>query len=275
MSRHERRLKLKQSVDAVTRRGVDLSAPPNDQQWAVIAATRVLIDTLDSRHPTRAANTAKRAHEVFETSLKTNPSPHPIACANGCAFCCHVSVTATAPEVFLVANALREKHKDDLQAILYRVQAADQKTRALTSMERAAQRVPCALLEDNACSIYESRPGACRGFVSTSAQACERGFNGDHTVRIDTPGVWLSLRSAQKQALLAAIAATDRQSRCYEFHHALRIALENPDAETRWLKGEDVFKDVSFERMEDPAAEAHNQRIIATLVAGALGKETA
>lgn len=274
MGRHERRIKLKQSMDAVSRRGVDLSANINDQQWAVIAATRLLVDLLDSRHPARASSAAKRAHEVFETSLKTNPARQAIACAKGCAFCCHVSVTVTAPEVFLVAAALREKFKDDLQTIIYRVQAADQKTRTLSSMERAQKRIPCALLEDNACSIYASRPGACRGFVSTSVKACERGFNGETNVQIDTPGVWITLRSAQKQALLAALAASDLPNRCYEFHHALRVALETPDAESRWLKGEDIFRDVAYERMDD-TTEAHNQQIIATLVAGALGKETA
>ena len=51
--------------------------------------------------------------------------------------------------------------------------------------------------------------------------------------------------------------------------------METPDAEARWLKGEDIFRDVAYERMDDPAVEAHNQQIIATLVAGALGKETA
>ena len=272
MGRQERRIKLKQSMDAVARRGVDLSANMNDQQWAVIGATRLLADTLDTRQPTRASNAAKRAHEFFETSLKTNPSKQPIACAKGCAFCCHVSVTATAPEIFLVANALREKYKDNFETILYRVQAADQKTRTLSSMERAQKRIPCALLEDNACSIYASRPGACRGFVSTSVKACERGFNGEMNVQIDTPGVWIALRSAEKQALIAALTASDLLSRCYEFHHALRIALETPDGELRWLKGEDIFRDVAYERM-DPETEAHNQRIIATLVAGALGKE--
>jgi hypothetical protein len=130
MSRQERRIKLKQSMDAVARRGVDLSANTNDQQWAVIAATRVLVDVLDSRNPARAGNAAKRAHEFFETSLKTNPSKQAIACVKGCAFCCHVSVTATAPEVFLVANALREKYKDDFQTIQYGARAEADSLRA-------------------------------------------------------------------------------------------------------------------------------------------------
>jgi Fe-S-cluster containining protein len=269
MRRQERRVRLKQSVEAVSRGGMDLTANGPDQSWAVIAATRILLDILETKSPSRAANAAKRAHEFFETSLKRNPSKYPIACVKGCAFCCHVSVTASAPEIFLVANALREQHKDNLVA---RVRAADQRTRGLTSMERAKQKIPCALLEQNMCSVYGSRPAACRGFTSTSVKACEGGFNGEN-VQINTPAVWTSLRGAHKQALWAALAASKLPVALYEFHHGLRIALETPDAELRWLKGEDIFAGVAREITNDPAADASNQRIIATLVAGALGKE--
>ena len=272
MRRHERRLKLKQSVEAVSRGGMDLTASGPDQSWAVIAATRLVLDILEGRSPTRASLAAKRAHEFFETSLKHNPSKFPIACMKGCAFCCHVSVTATAPEIFLVANTLRERHPQDLETVLARVRAADQRTRGLTSMERAKQKIPCALLEQNMCSVYGARPGACRGFTSTSAQSCERGFNGEN-VQIETPAVWTTLRSAHKQVLWAALAAAKLPVALYEFHHALRIALETPIAETRWLKGEDVFAGVAREFLDDAAANARNQSIIDTLVAGALGKE--
>jgi Fe-S-cluster containining protein len=272
MGRQERRVKLKQSVEAVSRSGMDLTASGSDQSWAVIAATRILLDIIETKSPSRASIAAKRAHEFFETSLKRNPSKYAVACAKGCAFCCHVSVTATAPEIFLVANALRERHRDNMEAIIARVSAADGRTRGLSSMERAKQRIPCALLEENMCSIYGSRPAACRGFSSTSAKACERGFNGEN-VQIDTPAVWTSLRSAHKQALWAALAAAKLPSALYEFHHGLRVALEMPDAELRWLKGEDVFAGVAREVMNDPVADANNQRIIDTLIAGALGKE--
>jgi Fe-S-cluster containining protein len=272
MRRHERRLKLKQSVEAVSRSGMDLTASGPDQSWAVIAATRLVLDILEGRNPSRASLAAKRASEFFEISLKNNPSKFPIACVKGCAFCCHVSVTATAPEIFLVANALRERHPQDLETVLARVRASDQRTRGLTSMERAKQKIPCALLEQNMCAVYSARPGACRGFTSTSAKACERGFNGE-SVQIETPAVWTSLRSAHKQALWAALVASKLPTALYEFHHALRIALEMPDAELRWLKGENVFAGVAHEFLDDAATNARNQGIIDTLVAGALGKE--
>ena len=272
MRRHERRLKLKQGVEAVSRGGMDLSASRGDQSWAVIGATRILLDILEGRGPSRGSLAAKRAYEFFETSLKHNPSKFPIACVKGCAFCCHVSVTATAPEIFLVANTLREQHRQDMQTVLARVRAADERTRGITSMERAKQRIPCALLEQNMCSVYSARPGACRGFTSTSVKACERGFNGEN-VQVETPAVWTSLRSAHKQALWAALAASKLPTALYEFHHALRIALEQPDAELRWLKGEDIFAGVAREFVDDAITNARNQSIIDTLVAGALGKE--
>lgn len=272
MGRQERRVKLKQSVEAVSRRGMDLSASGPDQKWAVIAATRILLDIFGGRNPSRASNAAHRAHEFFETSLKHNPSKKPIACAKGCAFCCYIIVTATAPEIFLVANALRERYKDNPQSILARVRDADQTTRGLSVMERLKHKIPCALLEANMCSVYGVRPVACRGFVSTSAQACERAINGEN-VKIDTPSLWKNLRNAHNQALVAALTASELPHEHYEFHHALRIALETPDAESRWLAGEDLFANVAREGLADPDAQARNQRIVTTLIAGAQGKE--
>jgi Fe-S-cluster containining protein len=260
-------------VAEVSRRGLDLRASGSDQSWAVIAATRILLDVLEGKAPTRASNAAKRAHEFFETSLKNNTSPEKIECAKGCAFCCHVTVAATAPEVLLVANYIREHHKEDLAAVLERVRAADQQTRGLSSYQRAVKQIPCALLKEGACTVYGVRPGPCRGFTSTSKRACEQGFNGDQNAPVHTPAVWTNVRNAHMQALWAALAAAELPVERYEFHHALLVALETPDAEARWLKGEDIFASVARETLTDPVSNAQNKRVIDTLVAGALGKE--
>ncbi len=272
MGRKERRIQLKKAMVAVSRQGMDLTASGPEQSWAVISVARMLIDVLSGRAPGRAARAAKAAHEFFETSVKNNPSKFSIACAKGCAFCCHVSVTASAPEIFLVASRICEFPKDQFEDLLNRVRAADQRTRYMSSQQRANNKIPCAMLKDNVCSVYESRPAACRGFTSTSVEMCRRGFNGEG-VQIDTPAVWTSLRTAHKQAMWGALAASKLTAEYYEFHHALRIALEIPDAESRWLAGEDIFADVAREIVSDPAAQASNRRIIDQVVAGALGHE--
>ena len=271
MGRQERRAKLKEATDAVSRRGLDLRAPPAGQHRAVVTITRILIDIMRGRSPLRASNVARRAHEFFETSLIGETQKPAVACRKGCGFCCHVTITATAPEIFLIANWLRDQHKDDFAAVLYRLQAADQKTRHLSAPERPVHKIPCAMLVNNACSIYPIRPGACRGLVSRSVALCERGFNGED-VQVDTPQLWTSLRHAHKQVLWAALSASGRPAACYEFHHALRIALENPDAESRWLEGEDIFAAVSREVIDDPVVNAQNERLIESLVAAASAK---
>ena len=257
---------------AVSRRGMDLTAGGSEQTWSVIAAARMLIDILSGKAPSRAAKAAKAANDFFELSLRNNPSKFPIACTKGCAYCCHVSVTASAPEIFHVANRIRELPQAEFADVLNRVRAADQRTRGMSSQQRAHNRIPCALLKDNMCSVYDARPGACRGFTSVSVDACRAGFNGQ-PVDINTPAVWTSLRSAHKQALWGAMEAAGLPAEHYEFHHALRIALEIPDAESLWLAGKDIFAGVAREIVSDPVATANNRRIINTIVAGALGHE--
>lgn len=272
MGRQERRVQLKKSMASVSRRGMDLTASGGEQHWAISAAARMLIDILRGKMPGRAAKAAKAAHEFFEISLHKIPSKFAIACAKGCAFCCHVAVTASAPEIFLVAAKIREMPKEQQEDTLNRVRAADQRTRNMTSRQRGSNKIPCAMLIEGACSVYDARPGACRGFTSTSVEMCRRGFEGE-AVQVNTPMVWTSLRGAHKQALWAALAAENLPAEYYELHHALRIALEVPDAENRWLAGEDVFAGVAREIVEDPAVDASNRRIIAQVVAAALGRE--
>src|SRR5262245_53126083 len=185
---------LKQAMAEVSRSGMDLRASSSDQSWAVIAETRILIDILEGRAPTRASKAAEKAHEFFEASLKRNASGVRIECAKGCAFCCHVAVSALAPEVFLVANTIRAQHTSDFEARVAGIRAAAQVTNRLSIIERARRRLPCALLENGQCTAYAARPGPCRGVTSISAKACERAFNGEPAV-IPTPVVWDTLRN--------------------------------------------------------------------------------
>src|SRR5688572_22207365 len=118
VSRQQRRARLKESVDHVARYGINLDHLPAGQMWSMIGLTRILIDILEGRGPTRASDAAKRAHEFFELSLKRNPSNHKIDCAKGCAFCCHLRVSAMAPEVLHVANFVRTQFAGKLDQVV-------------------------------------------------------------------------------------------------------------------------------------------------------------
>jgi Fe-S-cluster containining protein len=272
LGRADRRIILKQSMAAISKGGMDLRAASSDQFWAVAAATRVLYDMLTGKAPARASKAAEWAHEFFETSLKKNPSEHKIECVKGCAHCCRVTVTALAPEIFLAANAVRAAHPNDFEAARAAIRAAESSTRGLSPMERGKRRLPCVLLKDNACTIYAARPGACRAAASASAKACEIAFAGGNA-GIPTPAVWTTLRNAGLQAMWAALTAAEMPSEQYEFNEAITLALEDPGAEARWLKGEDVFRGAARLRNDNPAVVENNRKVVAQLVAGALGRE--
>jgi Fe-S-cluster containining protein len=265
---------LKQAMTEVSRGGMDLRASSSDQSWAVIAETRILIDILRGHGPLRASRAAEKAHEFFENSLKRNATGIKIECAKGCAHCCHVGVSALAPEVFHIAGTMRAQHAADFESRRAAIRAAAHSTHGLSDFERARRKLPCALLEDNVCSVYEARPGPCRGMASASVRACERAFAGAQ-VPIPIPRVWTTLRNAHLQALMAALTAAELSSESYDLNEAVLVPLDNPDAEARWLKGEDVFKGVARLHLgaDNPVVTENNRQVIAQLIAGALGKE--
>lgn len=259
-------------MDAVSRQGINLDDPPRDQLWSMIGLTRILMDILETHSAARASDAAKRAHEFFETSLKRNPSNHKIECAKGCSFCCHLRVTALAPEIFHVANFVRRQFGAELESVLARVRAADANSRPLSGAERPKHKFPCGLLVDRACSVYLARPSACRGLTSISVKTCERGYNGEE-VQVLTPAVWTEIRQAHNQAMWAALSAANLPPHSYELNHAMLVALETPDAEGRWLKGEDVFAGVSCDRIDAGPDAPNKRRIISLLIAGAHAQE--
>jgi hypothetical protein len=71
----------------------------------------------------------------------------------------------------------------------------------------------------------------------------------------------------------AALAASGLPADSYELNHAMLVALETPDAEKRWLNGEDVFAEVSCDRLLEGEDAPRKQHLIEVLVAGALAKE--
>src|SRR4051812_27251970 len=151
-SRSERRRELKHAMDGVSRRGYNTRANESERCWSLMGATRILFDILRGHGPQRASAAAKTAHEFFETSLKHNLQETRIECAKGCAFCCHLGVAATAPEVFLIANRIRETRKHDLEAYVQRIRSVERSNREGGAIERARRRLPCVLLDGSVCS---------------------------------------------------------------------------------------------------------------------------
>jgi hypothetical protein len=85
--------------------------------------------------------------------------------------------------------------------------------------------------------------------------------------------VWSTLHNASLQALMAALTAVGFPAESYDLNEAICVALESPAAEAHWLKGENIFQGVALMRVDSPAIAENNRKVIAQLIAGALGKE--
>jgi Fe-S-cluster containining protein len=180
-----------------------------------------------------------------------------IACRKGCCHCCHMWVSATAPEILFVAAQLRREGSDLVQ-ILERAR----QTRGLNFDARGKHVAPCPLLSnDGLCSVYSARPLACRTAASIDAEICRRGYLELSDNEIPTPMFFLLQRVAYAIALRGAFKRAGLPLISYELNEALEIALTAPDAERRWLEGEDLFADVQRDPNGDPLDQAGNRQL--------------
>lgn len=237
--RRERLRELARRGDAAFVRGL----PPVPSEPDITAVSLLLARKLgDADNVRRASETARLAHRLFESSLAANPSPDKLACRMGCAHCCHHYVSVSAPEALLLARAIRATEKEQptlaMPHLATRLAAAAGRTPA----ERQGKRIPCPLLIDGACSVYGERPMVCRQTVARDIDLCRREADGED-VRVPAVPRYLAHASNSGVAMMAAMLANSRTPFFYELAGAVRIALELPDAEKRWLAGEDIFAD--------------------------------
>jgi Fe-S-cluster containining protein len=166
----------------------------------------------------------------------------PVACKKGCAHCCHVWVSVTAPEAIYTSRRLRRKDS----GVVDRIRAAHLQTKNFHFGTGTRPPMPCPLLSNDLCTIYDFRPIACRFAASENAAICERSYRlmGED---IPTPLPNLRLRGTYAVALACALRRATLPYAAYELNAALTRALEREDLEAAWLRGEDVFAGVLSE----------------------------
>jgi hypothetical protein len=238
MGRAERRQQLKESekrlaagLDVRRRDGRDL-----------VALMRVLHDRAELSIRKRSvrplmeflyANLSGGAKHISETH---------IACARGCAHCCTVWVEASPPEVLYAVAAMDPALRSRAAGV---VEEACVQTTSLSFEARNNVRVPCPLLESDACSDYSARPIACRTAVSTDADVCLRAYRLLSGEGIPVPVAWSGIRQGYSVALEGALIHAGLAHRYREWNESLRVALSDADAEARWLGGADIFASAS------------------------------
>jgi Fe-S-cluster containining protein len=204
---------------------------------------------------------AEQTNRFFDASLqmleKTQPPDAPgVECRAGCAFCCYLMATITAPEAFAIAGRLRETlSAADLAGLQQRVAAAYQQTEQLNNAERAKARVACPLLtEDAACRLYDDRPLDCRGYHSLSRDACEALLDEPLAGHPIMP-VRQSISSAIKNGLGEAIfeAGLELPALRYELIEALHRCLADAQGLEKYIAGDNILQPAAV--INDPDSE--------------------
>jgi Fe-S-cluster containining protein len=150
--------------------------------------------------PMRLAELAWNAMQLDEQLIAmavrrdTKDGKNTISCAKGCGACCRQLVPISPPEAWMIADVVSAMSKERRTELLARFEATQKALDDRAWGERELRlgdaellkeqlfqlsadyfelRIPCAFLEDEACSIHPDRPAVCREFLATSpALAC-------------------------------------------------------------------------------------------------------
>jgi Fe-S-cluster containining protein len=168
-----------------------------------------------------------------------------VACRAGCSHCCSVSVDVQAHEVFFAAEYIQVHFSPDaLAGVIERTAARRARVASLPGHERDRLRMPCALLLDGQCSIYQGRPEACRVHHTNDASVCAAHI-ADPSV--DLEAVYIPTLRARMFAVMLgmdeAIEAAGYDDRSYDFGSALHEALTNSLCRVLWMRRKPAFPD--------------------------------
>lgn len=195
------------------------------------------------------------AFENFERGVESTMESSEVACHGGCASCCTIRVTATAPEILLMARYIRSSPKTMEFELKRRIALVNDATRRMDEAQRMEQGIACPFIDCDLCVLYSVRPLACRGHASFDIQACVDALAG-YACDVPISAAHMTVRSLVQNAMQSALRDFGYAWATYELNQALDIALSDDECETRWLNGEDIFApalvaDVSTEEMAE------------------------
>jgi Fe-S-cluster containining protein len=190
----------------------------------------------ESRDGATCAALCRRLNGVIDDRIKAlQQAGARVACAPGCAFCCHLRVDVFPHEASALLHHLRTQVAAERAArIEERIRANARRIDALTPQQHRSAGMSCAFLEDGLCSAHEIRPSACAAYHSLSRERCEYSFRNPEsigTARNARPAL-LELQAfgtAQIETTAAAYKDAGLASAPSELHQALRALF---DAET-------------------------------------------
>ncbi len=167
-----------------------------------------------------------------------------VACTRGCHYCCHLRVEIRPHEAFVLADHIETRFSPERRArTVDRIARTLERVASLSADAHVRAGIPCALLEDGVCSVYEARPATCRKYYSVSLKTCRDAFADtaapltgeleDEQLRRTGNAVALGYAQGMEDAGFDAGR--------YELHYAVHKALTDPKAAKRYRRGKRAF----------------------------------
>jgi hypothetical protein len=159
-----------------------------------------------------------------------------IACAVGCAFCCHQRVGVFLHEAVALLHEVRTRMpRAEAEEIERRILENARTIDGWTPEQHRSANLPCALLVDGRCAAYDARPSACARYHSLSRARCEHAYQ--HPEDVATPrnsrpalAPIQELSAALDSAIEAALVDAGLPPGKGELHQTLRALLEGSSA---------------------------------------------
>ncbi len=198
--------------------------------------TRIEKDTArllrENRNHVFAVRLAQRAQqEIDRVKEQVENRGVRFDCKKGCTICCRLEVQVLPQEAFRIARVLRDRPDRE-----FLVAALAEHVEAHRGVTETHKRNFCPFLVDAACSIYDSRPMACRKMVSLDVERCKQM---GESVPSDPEMAFKS--EAIIKATRKAYARQKLPNQTHEMIASVLLALTDLSAEERWWDGEDVF----------------------------------
>ena len=192
-----------------------------------------------------AAHAYSLADHLIGCFESENPLPHAIACRAGCNFCCYNQVEVTPPEALLIGHHVAQTFSPAEQdGLMNRVVRALNFKSGQTKQQiaRLRHKLPCPLLRDGKCSVYEVRPLVCRAMHAFEAGGCEAELRGGKL----EPGGFYAHRYEFVWSIISGLQNGSREMGCQtgvlDLNGALQDFFAAARPAERWISGKQVFR---------------------------------
>ena len=167
-----------------------------------------------------------------------------MACRPGCSYCCHLRVEIRPHDAFVLARHIETRFTAQQRArALAKLEANLARIAPLSPQQHIRAGIPCALLDDGVCSVYDARPVTCRKYHSLSVDVCRNAFEDTSaplTGEIEDEQVRLA-GNAVALGYAKGLDDAGYDAALYELHYAVHKALTDPKTGKRYRRGKRAF----------------------------------